>query len=247
MSDLSRREVLGTIGTLAAASAGLAGSKARADEKAKVILVADEAKGFTLPPLPYAYNALEPSIDELTMKIHHDKHHKAYVDNLNKALADHPELLKLSIDELLMKINEVPESIRTAVNNNGGGHSNHSIFWTVMGPGGGGDPEGDLADAIKSTFGDSKTLKEKMTDAGMKRFGSGWSWLIIDKDGKLAVESYANQDSPYTKGAKPIFGVDVWEHAYYLKYQNMRADYLKAWWNVVNWKAVGERYAKLKG
>jgi Fe-Mn family superoxide dismutase len=204
---------------------------------------------YSVPDLPYDYNALEPHIDEQTMRIHHDKHHGAYVTNLNNALQGQDALAKLSIEELLAKISTVPEAIRGAVNNNGGGHSNHSIFWTIMAPagkGGGGDPTGELAQAISSTFGDFKTLKEKMNDAAMKRFGSGWAWLSVDGSGKLVLESFANQDSPICKGYKPLLGVDVWEHAYYLKYQNRRADYLAAWWNVVNWTAVAERFARAK-
>ncbi len=245
MSELSRREVLSGIGTLAAAGASIhvLGGSVLGDQSAK------EGGQFKLPPLPYDYNALEPYIDEQTMRIHHDKHHGAYVDNLNKALQGHDDLQKLNIQQLLRRIDTVPESIRQAVINNGGGHSNHTIFWGVMAPpgkGGGGEPVGELASAIKSTFGSFGTLKEKLNDAGLKRFGSGWAWLLLDKDGKLTIESAANQDSPYMKGLKPILGIDVWEHAYYLKYQNRRADYLNAWWSVVSWQAVGERYAKMK-
>jgi len=196
-----------------------------------------------VPPLPYDYNALEPHIDEQTMRIHHDKHHAAYVTNLNAALEKHPELQQKSIEDLLKSINSVPEDIRTAVRNNGGGHANHTMFWEIMGPGKGGAPGGALADAINSSFGDFETLKKQVNDAGAKRFGSGWAWLI-DAGGKLVVESTANQDSPLMEGKKPILGVDVWEHAYYLKYQNRRADYVDAWWNVVNWKAVAERFGR---
>lgn len=243
MSELSRRDVLGTIGGIAVASGlgGLAASVALgADEKT------DGGQPFKLPPLPYDYKALEPHIDEQTMRIHHGKHHAAYVDNLNKALQGHDDLRKLTIVQLLSRIDSVPESIRTAVNNNGGGHSNHSIFWELMAPAGsqGKAPSGALASAIDSTFGDLAKFQEKLSDAAMKRFGSGWAWLVADKEGKLSIESFANQDSPYSKGLKPILGVDVWEHAYYLKYQNRRADYLKAWWNIVNWEVVGMRYVK---
>lgn len=204
---------------------------------------------FTVPPLPYDYNALEPHIDEMTMRIHHDKHHGAYVDNLNKALEKHPDWQKRSIEEILKNINSVPEDIRTAVNNNGGGHSNHSIFWVIMAPagkGGGGEPTGELANAINSTFGGYDKFKTAMTDAGLKRFGSGWAWLCLNRDGKLLVESFANQDSPYTKGYYPVMGVDVWEHAYYLKYQNRRGDYLAAWWNVVNWPEAAKRFSSAR-
>jgi Fe-Mn family superoxide dismutase len=194
-----------------------------------------------VPPLPYDYNALEPHIDEQTMRIHHDKHHAAYVTNLNAALEKHPDLQKKSIEDLLKSINSVPEDIRTAVRNNGGGHANHTMFWEIMGPGKGGAPAGALGDAIKSSFGDLETFKKQMNDAGVKRFGSGWAWLI-DAGGKLVIESTANQDSPIMEGKKPILGIDVWEHAYYLKYQNRRPDYLAAWWNVVNWDAIAKRF-----
>ncbi len=194
-----------------------------------------------VPPLPYDYNALEPHIDEQTMRIHHDKHHAAYVNNLNAALEKHPELQQKRIDDLLRGINSVPEEIRTAVRNNGGGHANHTMFWEIMGPGKGGQPGGALGDAIKSSFGGFDAFKEQFTKAAVGRFGSGWAWLI-DAGGKLAIESTANQDSPIMEGKKPIFGLDVWEHAYYLKYQNRRPDYIAAWWNVVNWDAVAKRF-----
>jgi superoxide dismutase, Fe-Mn family len=195
----------------------------------------------SLPPLPYDYSALEPHIDEQTMRIHHDKHHAAYVNNLNAALEKHPELQNKSVDDLVKGINTVPEDIRTAVRNNGGGHINHTMFWEIMGPGKGAAPSGAIAEAIKSAFGDFEKFKTQMNDAGTKRFGSGWAWLI-DVGGKLVIESTANQDSPLMEGKKPILGVDVWEHAYYLKYQNRRPDYLAAWWNVVNWDAVNKRF-----
>jgi len=194
-----------------------------------------------VPPLPYDYNALEPHIDEQTMRIHHDKHHGAYVTNLNAALEKHPDLQQKSIDELLKGINTVPEDIRTAVRNNGGGHANHTMFWEIMGPGAGGAPGGALGDAIKASFGDVDTFKKQFADAAVKRFGSGWAWLI-DVGGKLVIESTANQDSPIMEGKMPIMGLDVWEHAYYLKYQNRRPDYISAWWNVVNWDAVSRRF-----
>ena len=195
----------------------------------------------SLPPLPYDYTALEPHIDEQTMRIHHDKHHAAYVNNLNAALEKHPELQNKSIDDLIKGINTVPEDIRTAVRNNGGGHINHTMFWEIMGPGKGGEPTGRIGDAIKSSFGDFEKFKTQMNDAGVKRFGSGWAWLI-DAGGKLTIESTANQDSPLMEGKKPLLGIDVWEHAYYLKYQNRRPDYLAAWWGVVNWDAVNKRF-----
>ena len=198
---------------------------------------------FTLPPLPYDYNALEPHIDEQTMRIHHDKHHAAYVTNLNAALEKHPELQQKSIEDLLKGINTVPEDIRTAVRNNGGGHSNHTMFWELMGPGKGGAPAGALGAAINSAFSTFDSFKEQFAKAGAGRFGSGWVWLI-DAGGKLVIESSANQDSPLMEGKKAILGLDVWEHAYYLKYQNRRPDYITAWWNVVNWDAVSKRFGK---
>ena len=202
---------------------------------------------YELPPLPYAFDALEPYIDALTMEIHHDRHHAAYVTNVNNAVKDYPDLAALSIEDLCRRINEVPESIRTAVRNNGGGHANHSLFWEIMGPGGGGQPSGALADAINATFGSFDEFKSKLTQAGITRFGSGWAWLSVDRDGKLVVESTPNQDNPYMEGRTPILGVDVWEHAYYLKYQNRRPDYIAAWWNTVNWNAVAARFAKATG
>ena len=201
---------------------------------------------FELAALPYAYDALEPHIDTMTMQIHHDKHHGAYVTNLNKALEGAPALSGKSIEEILSGLSAVPENIRQAVINNGGGHYNHTMFWQIMGPKGGGTPTGELAKAIDASFGSFDALREKMNNAGMTRFGSGWSWLVLDKEGKLQVLSTANQDSPLSNGLRPVMGVDVWEHAYYLKYQNRRADYLSAWWNVVNWPAVAARYNDLK-
>ncbi len=199
---------------------------------------------FTVPPLPYDYGALEPHIDTQTMQIHHDKHHAAYVNNLNAALEGNADLQNATIEEILNNIKDVPESIRQAVINNGGGHANHTMFWEIMGPNGGGEPSGALAQAINTAFGDFNSLKAKINDAGVKRFGSGWSWLVMGQDGKLQVISTANQDSPYLQGLTPILGVDVWEHAYYLKYQNRRPDYLNAWWNTVNWDAVAKRFGR---
>ncbi|MBV8082774.1 MAG: superoxide dismutase [Candidatus Eremiobacteraeota bacterium] len=201
---------------------------------------------FTLPDLPYPYDALEPHIDKETMTLHHDKHHAAYVNNLNAAIEKHPELANKTVYELIGDLNAVPEDIRGAVRNNGGGHVNHSMFWTIMGPNGGGDPKGPLADAIKSAFGDLDTFRTQFNDAGVKQFGSGWAWLVMNADGKLQITSTPNQDNPMSSGAKPILGNDVWEHAYYLKYQNRRPDYLKAWWNVVNWDAVAQRFEQAK-
>ena len=198
---------------------------------------------FTLPPLPYAVDALEPHIDKMTMEIHHGKHHNAYVTNLNKALESAPALASKTIEELLANnCAIVPENIRTAVRNNGGGHINHSMFWQIMGPKAGGPPGGALGDAIKSAFGTFDAFKEKINTAGATRFGSGWAWLVKNASGALEVYSTANQDSPVMEGKRPIMGVDVWEHAYYLKYQNRRADYLAAWWNVVNWAEIEKRY-----
>ncbi len=199
-----------------------------------------------LPELPYQHSALEPHIDARTMEIHHTKHHQAYVTNLNKALEGQANLAAKSIEELLAGIKDVPEKIRQAVINNGGGHANHTLFWQVMGPGAGGEPSGALADAISGAFGDFSGFKQQLTQAGMTRFGSGWAWLVV-ADGGLQVYSTANQDSPLMQGHTPILGVDVWEHAYYLHYQNRRADYLEAWWNVVNWDAVAEFYQAATG
>ena len=197
---------------------------------------------FELPSLAYAYDALEPSIDAMTMEIHHSKHHNAYVNNLNAALEKHPELASKSLEDLVTNINSVPEDIRTAVRNNGGGHFNHSLFWTVMSPNGGGEPSGDLATAIGDAFGNFTSFKETFSKAAATRFGSGWAWLGF-KNGKLAVLSMPNQDVPMMEGLTPILGIDVWEHAYYLKYQNRRPEYVSNWWNVVNWEEVASRYA----
>lgn len=194
-----------------------------------------------LPSLPYSFDALEPHIDARTMEIHHGKHHAGYVNNLNKALEGHEELAAKSVEDLLRGFDQVPEAIRTAVRNHGGGHANHSLFWTIMGPNGGGEPTGDLGDAINAAFGDFSEFQDRFASTAAGRFGSGWGWLVVD-GGKLDVLSTANQDSPLMDGKTPILGVDVWEHAYYLKYQNRRPDYLQAWWNVVDWQAVGERF-----
>jgi Fe-Mn family superoxide dismutase len=200
---------------------------------------------FTLPPLPYPADALEPYIDKMTMEIHHGRHHKAYVDNVNKALEGQTALQSLSIEQLMREINRVPQNIRQAVINNGGGHVNHTMFWEIMGPKAGGQPSGPLADEIKKTFGDFATFQAQVKQAAVGRFGSGWAWLVL-ADGKLQIVSTPNQDSPYMNGQVPVLGVDVWEHAYYLKYQNKRPDYVDAWWNVVNWNAVAERFTKAK-
>ena len=197
---------------------------------------------YELPPLPYPFDTLEPHIDAKTMEIHHDKHHQAYITNANNALKDYPQLAAKPVEELIADLSAVPEAIRTAVRNNAGGHANHSFFWLILGPNAGGSPKGRLADAITSTFGSFDQFKEKFQAAGAGRFGSGWAWLVINKAGSLEISSTPNQDSPIMDGLKPVFGVDVWEHAYYLKYQNRRPDYLKAVWNVINWDAVGEHF-----
>ncbi|MCX7964851.1 MAG: superoxide dismutase [Candidatus Sumerlaea chitinivorans] len=199
-----------------------------------------------VPPLPYAYNALEPYIDEQTMILHHDKHHAAYVTNLNAALEGYPDLQSKSIEELIRNLSAVPEAIRTAVRNHGGGHLNHTIFWDIMTPGGAKQPVGELAEAINATFGSFENFKKQFNDAGLKRFGSGWAWLIVTNSGKLEVVSTANQDSPLSEGHHVVIGNDVWEHAYYLKYQNRRGEYLEAWWNVVNWDKALERFKAAK-
>ncbi len=201
---------------------------------------------FTLPPLPYGYDALEPNIDARTMEIHHTKHHQGYVNNLNAAIEKAPELQNKSLEELLKNLSAVPEKVRTAVRNNAGGHWNHSMFWMIMAPNAGGEPTGELADAINKSFGDFSKFKEQFNAAASGRFGSGWAWLVTDPQGKLAIESTPNQDNPVMEGRYPILGVDVWEHAYYLKYQNRRADYLSAWWNTLNWPEVAKRYGARK-
>ncbi len=200
----------------------------------------------TLAPLPYDYAALEPYIDAETMQLHHDKHHAAYVNNLNGALADYPELQSKSIESLIADLNAIPEAIRTVVRNNGGGHANHTMFWETMAPNAGGTPTGDLAAAITDSFGDVDTFKQRFVEAGVKQFGSGWVWLVVNPEHKLQIVSTPNQDSPITVGSQPILGNDVWEHAYYLKYQNRRPEYLNAWWNVVNWQEVSRRFAAIR-
>ena len=256
---ITRRQAIKTTALVATASAVVPAALAQA---------APAAPGgpFTLPPLPYAFDALEPHIDARTMEIHHDRHHKAYVDNLNKAVADSPALAKKSVEDLLKDLNSVPEKIRSAVRNHGGGHYNHSLFWQMMKKDGGGEPKAELAKAIEASFNNLTAFKAKFTEAAMKVFGSGWAWLVLDGK-ELKIEFMPNQDSPVSpsllptelndgQGRKltmihhsqqPLLGLDVWEHAYYLKYQNKRTDYITAWWNVVNWDFVAERYAKLKG
>lgn len=198
---------------------------------------------YELPPLPYDYNALERSIDEQTMRIHHDKHHAAYVNNLNAALEKYPEHQGHAIEQLIGDINKLPEDVRAAVRNNGGGHYNHTLFWNIMSPDGGGEPSGALADAINEAFGSFASFKEQFAKAGVTRFGSGWAWLVND-GGKLSITSTPNQDNPLMDGKSVILGLDVWEHAYYLRYQNLRPNYITAWWDVVDWKKVAELYGK---
>jgi Fe-Mn family superoxide dismutase len=205
---------------------------------------APPAGPYKLPDLPYAYDALEPHVDAETMRIHHNKHHAAYVNNANKALAAHPDLAKLTVWELVAHLDEVPEDVRTTLRNNAGGHANHSLFWLMMKPGGGGKPTGPLAEAIDEAFGSFDEFQKKFNEAAMKVFGSGWAWLSLTPDGDLVIETSPNQDSPIMNGGHPILGLDVWEHAYYLKNQNRRTDYITAWWNVVNWDYAAERFAE---
>ncbi len=200
---------------------------------------------YTLPPLPYAYNALEPHIDTKTMEIHHTKHHQAYIDKLNAALQKHPELEKKNVEDLLKNLSAIPEDIRTAIRNHGGGHANHNLFWQVMGPGKGGQPQGKLAEEIVQVWGSFEKFKEAFSAAALGQFGSGWAWLVSE-NGKLSILATANQDSPLSQGKTPLLGLDVWEHAYYLRYMNKRADYVAAWWNVVNWDEVGRRLENAK-
>ena len=198
---------------------------------------------YTLPPLPHSFDALEPSFDARTMEIHHDKHHAAYVANVNKALEGHADLSSLPIEKLISDLESIPEGIRMAVRNNGGGHANHTLFWESFGAGKGGEPTGALGDAVKSVFGSYENFKSSFSDAAMKRFGSGWAWLSVEPGGKLVIESTANQDSPIMHGHTPLFGLDVWEHAYYLHYQNRRPDYVKAAFDIIDWDTVGKRFA----
>lgn len=234
----------GLIGTGSAAPGILQAARPEMDSSSHPTLE-DKVVPFTVPPLPYPFDALEPYIDAKTMEIHHDKHHGAYVANLNKALEGHADWQSKSIDDILKNLDSVPENIRTAVRNNGGGHWNHTLFWQLMKKGGGGEPKGDVAAAINSAFGSFAGFKDKLKAAGLGRFGSGWAWLVI-KDGKLAIDSTPNQDTPYMLNAKAVLGIDVWEHAYYLKYQNLRGDYIDAWWNTVNWDKAAELYAANK-
>ncbi|MEI9865729.1 MAG: superoxide dismutase [Limisphaerales bacterium] len=236
---MTRRQAIKTSALASAALATLPSAIAQTNSPSPTV-----ASGpFTLPPLPYAYDALEPHIDAETMRIHHDKHHAAYVANLNKAVADVNIDKALTLEVLMKDLNSLPESHRTAVRNNGGGHYNHSLFWLMMKPNGGGEPTGDLAKAIDTSFGSFGAFKEKFTEASTKVFGSGWAWLVAD-GGKLKIVSTPNQDTPLSTGQIPLLGLDIWEHAYYLKHQNKRVDYITAWWNVVNWDFVSERYVK---
>ncbi len=243
-SAVDRRDFLSRAATTLAASGAVA--SLLAPSKAAVAAETSPAgavKGYALPKLGYAFNALEPHIDAKTMEIHYTKHHQGYVDKLNAAMANHADLAKLPAEELIKKLDAIPEEIRTAVQNNGGGHVNHTFFWKIMGPGKGGEPKGELAEAIAAKFGSFAAFKEALANAGVSRFGSGWAWLVKGKDGALEIISTANQDSPLTLGKAPIVGVDVWEHAYYLKYQNKRPDYLAAWWNVVDWDQAAKNFA----
>jgi len=241
---MTRREALKTT-ALAAACATVLPS-ATAQPAAPVTMPAPAAGGpFTLPPLSYLYDALEPHIDAQTMRIHHDKHHQAYVTNLNAAVAGNADLEKKSVEDLLKDLTALPEAVRAKIQNNGGGHYNHSLFWQMMAKGAGGEPKGELAAAIDKKFKDFAGFKTELTTAATGRFGSGWAWLVLGPDKQLAIESTANQDSPISAGKNVLLGIDVWEHAYYLKYQNLRADYIKAWFNVVNWDFVADRYGKL--
>lgn len=237
---MTRRHALKTAAVASLAAAAVPGAVAQTPPAAA------SPAPFSLPPLPYALDALEPHIDARTMEIHHDRHHKAYVDNLNKAIASLPGVGgSLAIESLLQNLSALPENVRTAVRNNGGGHYNHTLFWQFMKKDGGGEPKAELAKAIEASFGNLAAFKTKFTEAATKVFGSGWAWLVWH-EGQLAIETAPNQDSPLSSGKTPLLGLDVWEHAYYLKYQNKRADYIAAWWNVVDWDFVTERYAKLK-
>ena len=241
--SLNRRNFLILLGG-SAVGVGLGVARSQAGWMPAAIAAEAPAGPFTLPPLPYDYAALEPHIDAQTMQFHHDKHHATYINNLNTAIQKYPELQSKSAVELLQSLATLPEDIQTVVRNNAGGHVNHTMFWSIMAPNQGGVPTGAIAAAIDQTFGSFDAFKQQFNEAGTKRFGSGWAWLVKDGDGKLKVTSTANQDNPVLEGLQPIMGNDVWEHAYYLKYQNRRADYLNAWWNVVNWDEINRRYAE---
>lgn len=238
---LNRRNFLFLLGASAGAYALDASHSSNLLGNALAAQTPKPTGAFELPPLPYGFNALEPHIDAQTMRIHHDRHHATYVKNLNAAIEKHPELKGRTAEQLLQNLNSVPEDIRTTVRNNGGGHVNHSMFWRIMSPQGGGQPTGEIASVIKQNFGSFAAFQQQFNQAGEKRFGSGWAWLIRTQEGKYQITSTQNQDSPLMEGNYPVMGNDVWEHAYYLKYQNRRAEYLKAWWNVVNWNEVNRR------
>ncbi|WP_206815569.1 superoxide dismutase [Chroococcus sp. FPU101] len=239
---INRRHFLILCGTLTAATA----IKALSDPTLAQTTTQAQDESFKLPPLPYAYNALEPYIDEETMRFHHDKHHAAYVKNLNAAINKYPDLKDQSINKLLQGLDTLPADIRQTVRNNGGGYINHKIFWEIMKPNGGGTPQGKIAQAIQKEFGSFETFKTNFNNAGAKVFGSGWAWLVLDKSGTLKIINLSNQDSPIMQGLKPIMGNDVWEHAYYLKYRNNRGEYLKQWWNVLNWEEINRRFLAAK-
>ncbi len=243
---LNRRHFLFLLGTTVGAFA-LDGCAFAEENKPSATTPTNQPEGaIKLPPLPYAYDALEPHIDARTMRFHHDKHHAGYVRNINAALEKHPELKSKTVEDLLKDLNSVPADIRTTVRNSGGGHVNHSMFWSIMKPEGGGEPDGAIASSINKDFGSFDELKKQFNTAGAKRFGSGWAWLVLTNTGNLEVMSTANQDSPFSQGKYPIMGNDVWEHAYYLNYQNRRKDYLEAWWNLVNWEEINQRFATAK-
>jgi Fe-Mn family superoxide dismutase len=245
--DPTRRAILKTGLYLLPAlwTAGFSSELVQATEKS-IKDKGDTAMPFELPKLPYSYDALEPYIDAKTMEIHYTKHHQAYLDRLNAALKDYPDLQSKTIDELLSNLGAIPEAIRTTVRNHGGGYANHNLFWVIMAPKAGGEPKGEIAEAIKESFGSFQNFKDVFSKAALDRFGSGWAWLVLGKTGKLEVTSTPNQDTPISDGLRPLMGLDVWEHAYYLKYQNRRADYIAAWWNVVNWEQVGKNYAEAR-
>lgn len=249
METTRRRFLLSALTAPAAAAFAVEGASAHVEDRTKrgQTTQPKSAGAYTLPLLPYGFDALEPYVDRQTMQLHHDKHHQTYVTNLNGAVAKYPDLQRKSAAELIRDLQSVPEDVRATVRNNAGGHVNHSMFWPIMQPrgqGGGGEPTGAIADAIKNAFGGFATFKERFNDAGAKRFGAGWVWLVRTRDGKLDITSSPNQDNPVMEGAYPVMGNDVWEHAYYLKYQNRRADYLAAWWNTVNWTEVNQRLAQ---
>lgn len=252
MTMLKRRNFLillgASIGSVTMGACMASGDKlsSTASENSTETQIAQTPGIIELPELPYAYDALEPHIDAETMQFHHDKHHAAYVKNLNTALDKYPQLQNRPVEDLLRNLTSVPEDVRTTIRNNGGGHVNHKMFWEIMRPNGGGEPTGEIAQAIQQNFGSFADFKKQFNDAGSKRFGSGWAWLVRTNDGKLSVMSTANQDSPFMEGMYPIMGNDVWEHAYYIKYRNRRAEYLDAWWNVLNWDEINNRLAQAK-